>query len=155
MRFSPRKQISLQSLLYGFSQPSSIYYYYRHYSFYYRADENGVKLPRIHLILCKTSNVNKQNENDKYWRSIYEIYTKHREIFDESTNEHSREIENFQDFLLQYVMNIEHETNIVSRLAVKSHSPLLAVKHSHSKPNDYQSTVQTFDQTLNEIVERI
>ena len=68
------------SLLYGFSQPSSIYYYYRHYSFYYRADENGVKLPKIHLILCKVTPPNKESkiglggntpsaeEIDKCWR---------------------------------------------------------------------------------------
>ena len=41
------------ALLYGFSQPSNAYYYYRHLSFYYRANEYDVKLPKIHLILNK------------------------------------------------------------------------------------------------------
>ena len=33
------------ALLYGFSQPSNVYYYYRHLSLYYRANEYDVKLP--------------------------------------------------------------------------------------------------------------
>lgn len=45
----------LFALLYGFSQPSQVYYYYRHFSFYFRAKEHEVQLPRIHLILNKTS----------------------------------------------------------------------------------------------------
>jgi cellulose biosynthesis protein BcsQ len=43
------------ALLYGFSHPSNVYYYYRHYSFYYRANQHDVKLPKIHLILNKIS----------------------------------------------------------------------------------------------------
>jgi cellulose biosynthesis protein BcsQ len=86
----------LFSLLYGFSQPSSIYYYYRHYSFYYRADENGVKLPKIHLILSKESsllkdsNLNlsstKTDEIEKCWQFIYDIYTKHRYTFEQRSS---------------------------------------------------------------------
>lgn len=45
----------LFALLYGFSQPSQVYYYYRHFSFCFRAKEHEVQLPRIHLILNKTS----------------------------------------------------------------------------------------------------
>jgi hypothetical protein len=55
--------------------------------------------------------------------------------------------------MYQYVMHIGNETNTVSRIAVKSHSPLLPFKHPHHL--QYQSTAQTFDKTLNDIVERI
>ncbi|UJR26607.1 hypothetical protein I4U23_007926 [Adineta vaga] len=214
----------LFSLLYGFSQPSSIYYYYRHYSFYYRADENGVKLPKIHLILCKVSSNNPEmkigiggntpaaTEIEKCWRFVYDIYTKHRDAFEmhtipsspiPSSNErstsmtprlssismtptfhhqqrysastpvtpatishfhnhithtnHSNEqyqAQTFEDFMQQYVMLIGNESNVVSRIAIKSHSPLLAVKHPHPS-HEYQSCAQTFDKTLNDIVERI
>ena len=153
------------SLLYGFSQPSSIYYYYRHFSFYYRADENGVKLPKIHLILCKVSAVpSKKNELDQYWHLIYDIYVKHRDAFESRTflNNHfnhrsadsSSSGESFDEFLSEYVMHISHESNVVSRLAVRSHSPLLAVKHPHPSP-DHHYTAQSFDKILNDIVERI
>ncbi len=181
-----KKKVRFSSLLYGFSQPSSIYYYYRHYSFYYRADENGVKLPKIHLILCKASSINKEpklgiggasspkaEEIEKYWHFVYDIYTKHRNAFELHSNErtssssssssvdyhstslfnnhinNSLQADTFEEFMRQYVMHIGHETNTVSRIAIKSHSPLLAVKHLH------QSTAQTFDKTLNDIVERI
>ncbi|CAF3546186.1 unnamed protein product [Rotaria sp. Silwood1] len=216
----------LFSLLYGFSQPSSIYYYYRHYSFYYRADENGVKLPKIHLILCKVASANKEpkigiggnvpiaEEIDKCWRFVYDTYTKHRDAFEIRTSSsistaspsHERsastaprlssisltpsliheprhslstpvtpsstshchnhinnlnsltqqqyQIQTFEEFMRQYVMHIGNETNVVSRIAVKSHSPLLAVKHPHHS-HEYQICAQTFDKTLNDIVERI
>jgi hypothetical protein len=214
------------SLLYGFSQPSSIYYYYRHYSFYYRADENGVKLPKIHLILCKVSPPNKESkigiggntpsaeEIDKCWRFVYDIYTKHRDAFEQrsqsittmslsserllittprlstissatmpssspeqrhsastpvtpasTTHFHNHignsnnssqqyQIQTFEEFMRQYVMHMGNESNVVSRIAVKSHSPLLAVKHPHHS-QEYQVTAQSFDKTLNDIVERI
>lgn len=215
------------SLLYGFSQPSSIYYYYRHYSFYYRADENGVKLPKIHLILCKLSSNNQEmkigiggntpttEEIDKCWRFVYDIYTKHRDAFEIRTlptspmlslhersssmtprlssismppslhydqrqstsistpvtpatishfhnhiSSHSTnssqpyQAQTFEEFMRQYVMHIGNETNVVSRIAVKSHSPLLAVKHPHQS-QESQICAQTFDKTLNDIVERI
>jgi myosin-crossreactive antigen len=164
----------LFSLLYGFSQPSSIYYYYRHYSFYYRADENSVKLPKIHLILCKVSSITKElklgfnnntlpkaEEIEKCWHFVYDIYAKHRHAFENPSNDkldlynnHILQSETYEDFMRQYVMHIENETNVVSRIAVKSHSPLLAFKHPHHS-NEYQSTAQTFDKTLNDIVERI
>lgn len=152
------------SLLYGFSQPSSIYYYYRHYSFYYRADENGVKLPKIHLILCKASSLHptgtrKVDELDACWRSIYDIYSKHRDAFENRVHERTNAsfvdpVDTFDEFLSHYVMRIGHETNVVSRIAVKSHSPLLAVKHPHHS-HEHQSNAHSFDKTLNEIVERI
>ncbi|CAF1445758.1 unnamed protein product [Adineta steineri] len=214
----------LFSLLYGFSQPSSIYYYYRHYSFYYRADENGVKLPKIHLILCKVSSDNQEMkigiggntptavEIDKCWRFVYDIYTKHMDAFEIRTfptspilslNERSTsttprlssismtpqsyreqrhststpntpattshfhnhinnsnnlslqyQAQTFEEFMRQYVMHIGNETNVVSRIAVKSHSPLLPVKHPHQS-QEYQIGAQTFDKTLNDIIERI
>lgn len=226
----------LFSLLYGFSQPSSIYYYYRHYSFYYRADENGVKLPKIHLILCKITPTNSKEsplgignntptaeEIDKCWRFVFDIYTKHRDAFEirspyppynsnsstpavadrtatittpiltprlssisstpSSIHEarpsvptpmaspmipmhnhlsnsislgpsSSSHCQTFEDFMRQYVMHIGPETNVVSRIAIKSHSPLLAVKHPHHS-HEYQVCAQTFDKTLNDIVERI
>ncbi|CAF3608135.1 unnamed protein product, partial [Rotaria sp. Silwood2] len=179
------------SLLYGFSQPSSIYSYYRHYSFYYRAEENGVKLPKIHLILCKASSINKEpklgissnslpkaEEIDNCWHFVYDIYTKHRDAFEihsnarmsprpslsasdqystSSFNNHTNNFipaETFEEFMHQYVMHISNETNLVSRIAVKSHSPLLAFKHPHHS-HEYQSNAQSFDKTLNDIVERI
>lgn len=164
------------SLLYGFSQPSSIYYYYRHYSFYYRADENGVKLPKIHLILRKASSATKESklgsttnsltnseEIEKCWQFVYDIYTKHRHAFETHSNEQYLnnhlnnsflQAETFEEFMSQYVMNIGHETNTVSRIAVKSHSPLLPLKNPHHS-HEYQTTAQTFDKTLNDIVERI
>ncbi|CAF1085696.1 unnamed protein product, partial [Didymodactylos carnosus] len=203
----------LFSLLYGFSQPSNVYYYYRHYSFYYRADENGVKLPKIHLILCKAKEQNHQqlmintNDIEKYWRFVYDIYTKHRDAFESyrsttpailnnnynlipntppqssssstssatssgqrhihsnsisvsnniynnsslSTSQ-SGSVQTFQDFMKQYVIHIGTDTNIVSRIAVKTHSPLLAVKNPHPEHATY---AQSFDRILNEIVERI
>jgi hypothetical protein len=60
----------------------------------------------------------------------------------------------YEEFMCQYVMQIGNETNVVSRIAVKSHSPLLAVKHPHHS-HEYQTCAQTFDKTLNDIVERI
>jgi hypothetical protein len=54
----------------------------------------------------------------------------------------------------QYVMQIASETNTISRIAVKSHSPLLPIKNPHHL-REYQSTAQGFDKILNDIVERI
>jgi hypothetical protein len=64
------------ALLYGFSMPSNVYYYYRHFSFYYKANQHEIKLPKIHLIikqikknnnkaeaLCKTTNLLTINDN--------------------------------------------------------------------------------------------
>jgi hypothetical protein len=64
------------------------------------------------------------------------------------------QVQTFEEFMRQYVMHIGNDTNVVSRIAVKSHSPLLAVKHSHHS-HEYQICAQTFDKTLNDIVERI
>lgn len=52
------------ALLYGFSHPSNVYYYYRHYSFYYRANQHDVKLPKIHLILNKINKPTSQNTSN-------------------------------------------------------------------------------------------
>ena len=64
------------------------------------------------------------------------------------------QVETFEEFMRQYVMHISDVTNVVSRIAVKSHSPLLPVKHSYHS-NEYQICAQSFDITLNHIVERI
>ncbi|CAF1526457.1 unnamed protein product, partial [Didymodactylos carnosus] len=202
----------LFSLLYGFSQPSNVYYYYRHYSFYYRADENGVKLPKIHLILCTVKEqkqhqqtTNNTSDIEKCWRFVFDIYTKHRDAFESyrssipallnnnynvttttspsssssssstasntqhhphsdsisiSNNTHNYSslssnqngAQTFQEFMKQYVIHIGTDTNIVSRIAVKAHSPLLAVKNPHP---EHATCAQSFDKILNEIVERI
>ena len=67
---------------------------------------------------------------------------------------HWNQAETFDEFMSQYVMHIGNETNTISRIAVKSHSPLLPLKNPHHL-REYQSTAQTFDKTLNDIVERI
>jgi hypothetical protein len=135
-----------------------------------------VKLPKIHLILCKSSLITKQStlglntnssvnaeEIENCWRFVYDIYTKHRHAFeihssnDQQSNHHLKnflQAETFEEFMCQYVMKIGNESNTVSRIAVKSHSPLLPLKHPHPSP-EYQSNAQTFDKTLNDIVERI
>ena len=101
----------LFALLYGFSQPSNVYYYYRHFSFYYRAKQHEVKLPRIHLILSKTNpasdnsdlngknhsshddmatecgrpasatNNEKLDRNEAQWMLIFELFKKHPQAF--------------------------------------------------------------------------
>ena len=152
-----------------------------------------MKLPKIHLILCRPSSTNKElpsgsggglspkgEEIEKCWQFVYDLYNKHRDAFEahsldkaisslqlssnsidhQSTNtlnNHTSPFspaETFEEFMHQYVMRISHEINTVSRIAVKSHSPLLALKHPHHS-QEYQSTAQTFDKTLSEIVERI
>ena len=106
----------------------------------------------------------KPEEIEKCWHFVYDIYTKHRDAFENRVNDklevfnnhinNSYQSETFEEFMHQYVMHVGNETNVVSRIAVKSHSPLLAVKNPHHS-NEYQSTAQTFDKTLNDIVERI
>lgn len=78
----------------------------------------------------------------------------HNHIGNSINSTEPRQIQTFEEFMRQYVMYIGNETNVVSRMAVKSHSPLLAVKHPHHS-HEYQLTAQTFDKTLNDIVERI
>ncbi len=94
----------LFALLYGFSQPSNVYYYYRHFSFYFRAKQHDVKLPRIHLIINKhpinsgsnslsgnylslTNRSSNNNEpkkaalNEAQWQLIFDLFKKHPEAF--------------------------------------------------------------------------
>jgi hypothetical protein len=104
---------------------------------------------------------NANNTGDQYLRFIYDIYMKHRDAFECSTNidrvmlnTDKSHVETYDEFLSRYIMHIAHETNIASRVAIRSHSPLLTMKHVH-QPIDYQLTVQTLDKTLNDIVERI
>lgn len=118
-----------------------------------------MKLPKIHLILCKNSHRDKisWNENDhgKYLKSIYEIYVKHPDAFDQNFVKNPTEIENEKNFFQRFVLQIDEESNVVSRLAVRSHSPLLTVKKQHADRHDVQISAQTFDKALTEIVERI
>jgi hypothetical protein len=109
-----------------------------------------------------TNSLLKAEDIEKCWQFVYDIYTKHRYAFEIHSNErisldnHKNnfiQAETFEEFMYQYVMHIGNETNTVSRIAVKSHSPLLPFKHPHHL--QYQSTAQTFDKTLNDIVERI
>jgi hypothetical protein len=87
------------ALVYGFSQPSAVYYYYRHLSFYYRANQHDVKLPQIQLIINKLINKDnstttstaqltlKTNESEQSkgsnleWEFIYDLYKKHAHVF--------------------------------------------------------------------------
>ena len=87
----------LFALLYGFSQPSNVYYYYRHFSFYFRANQHEVKLPKIHLIINKfgkanetisneqvkedSTNDNNNNCNEAQWSHIFELFKKHPQAF--------------------------------------------------------------------------
>lgn len=138
-----------------------------------------MKLPKIHLILCRTNSPSKESNSDichtspikaeeieKCWHFVYDIYTKHRYTFEQRSSMDPRSITNnnhfdqynqaetFEEFMSQYVMHIGNEANTISRIAVKSHSPLLPLKNPHHL-REYQSTAQTFDKTLNDIVERI
>ena len=120
----------------------------------------------------------KREELDKCWDFIYNIYLKHRDAFEihsneqpssrpsvsssdqhstSSVNNHFNDLiqpETYEEFMCQYVMHIVDDMNTVSRIAVKAHSPLLAFKNPHHL-YEYQAAAQTFDQTLNDIVERI
>jgi hypothetical protein len=78
----------------------------------------------------------------------------HNHISNSNNLTQQYQIQTFEEFMRQYVMHIGNETNVVSRIAIKSHSPLLAVKHPHHS-HEYQICAQTFDKTLNDIVERI
>ena len=73
------------ALLYGFSQPSNVYYYYRHFSFYFRANEHDIKLPKIHLIINKMTNATNEAKsnslNDSQWLFIFELFKKHPQTF--------------------------------------------------------------------------
>lgn len=87
----------LFALLYGFSQPSNVYYYYRHFSFYFRANQHEVKLPKIHLIINKfgkpvakgdgfsdenaTIAKHRGNDNEAQWLHIFELFKKHPQAF--------------------------------------------------------------------------
>jgi cellulose biosynthesis protein BcsQ len=142
------------ALLYGFSQPSNVYYYYRHLSLYYRANEFDVKLPKIHLIinkLTKNNSINSNNNNLKTltngdnnnnnytkpdselrWEFIFDLLKKFPQVFHLRNNE--RIPETIEEFKNEYLIEIGFEqatTNIV-REAVRSHSPLLTVKNPHN-----------------------
>ena len=127
------------ALLFGFSQPSSAYFYYRHLSFYYRANEFDVKLPKIHLILNKVPanpsespySKTTQNSDDSNWEFIFDLYKKHPQAFHLKSGKLTQ-IQNVQEFKNEFVIDIyeNYTTTQTMREAVRCHSPLLSVKSS-------------------------
>ena len=141
------------ALLYGISQPSNVYYYYRHLSLYYRANEYDVKLPKIHLIINKltqnnsnnnsnslkvtnaiigNSDINNKPDSELRWEFIYDLLKKFPQAFQLRNGD--RIPETFEEFKNEYLIEIGFEqatTNIV-REAVRSHSPLLSVKNPNN-----------------------
>lgn len=134
------------ALLYGFSQPSDVYYYYRHFSFYYRALEHDVKLPKIHLILYRNlSTTSLTTSGDSEWEIIYDLFRKHSNAFNyecQTDVQNENDNENHQQQLLQqqqqkqqltleefkakFVIDIsvKESTNNLLRQAIRTHSPL-------------------------------
>lgn len=130
------------ALLYGFSQPSNVYYYYRHFSFYFRANEHDVLLPKIHMFLNRSlsdenNNSNGAEKNEKNnangWEYIFELYKKHPKLF----SHRNFPPENPAEFKNEYVIDICHEasTNKIVRESVKLHSPLLNPKWNKTTTN--------------------
>lgn len=133
------------ALLYGFSQPSNVYYYYRHFSFYYRANEHDVKLPKIHLILNKsnsTQNQNSSTSNEKEWEFIFEVYKKYPQAFNIRSDSELRSLVEFKE---EFVIDLceQATTNQIVRQAVRSHSPLLPVKHNSNLNNSNNNRFST------------
>lgn len=122
------------ALLYGFSQPSNVYYYYRHFSFYYRAKEHDVRLPKIHLILNKSNRTTTNKNNQKEWEFIFEVFKKHPQAFNLAKD---LELKTLEEFKREFVINISEETsaNQIVRQAVRSHSPLLTAKKNSNINN--------------------
>ena len=143
------------ALLYGFSQPSNVYYYYRHLSLYYRANEYDVKLPKIHLILNKLTKNNSNNNNNSNnslkpittngdnnnnnkpdselrWEFIYDLLKKFPHVF--QLNNNNRVPETIEEFKNEFLIEIgfEQATTNIAREAVRSHSPLLSVKNPNN-----------------------
>ena len=130
------------ALLYGFSHPSNVYYYYRHFSFYYRAIEHDVQLPKIHLILNKvTKSVGFEDciNNQTEWNLIFELFKKHPEAFNLTNRTTPQNLSEFKEL---FVIDIWEQvgTNQAVRQAIKSHSPLLSVRHFHHSSNNLSST---------------
>ncbi|RNA43081.1 chromosome partitioning ATPase [Brachionus plicatilis] len=127
------------ALLYGFSQPSSVYYYHRHFSFYYRAKQYDVKLPKIHLILNKSHRTATTKNNQKEWEFIFEVYKKHPQAF--NLAKESLELTTLEQFKSEFVISISEETsaNQIVRQAVRSHSPLLTPKKNSNTNNNNNS----------------
>ena len=134
------------ALLYGFSHPSNVYYYYRHFSFYYRAIEHDVKLPKIHLILNKVTRtfgdtLENNLDNDTVWNFIFDLFKKHPEAFNLVNKPNL--VKTLKEFKELFVIDIceQVSTNQMVRQAVKSHSPLLSVKHFHHSSNNLSSNI--------------
>jgi cellulose biosynthesis protein BcsQ len=142
--------------VYGFSYPNSVYFYYRHLSLFYRANEYDVQLPKIHLILNtitatskdndeinSDNNVNKTdntstNQNrttnatccKNPWDFIFELCKKHPQAFCQQ-----KTTETLDEFKDTFVFNIDTQrtpANIIKE-ALRSHSPLMPSKNSNHK----------------------
>lgn len=140
------------ALLYGFSQPSNVYYYYRHLSFYYRANEHDVKLPKIHLILNKITNpidpslpITTTNKNDAEWDFIFDLYKKHPQAFRSRLDQQSVAPQTLNEFKDEFVVDIYEQlaTNQHVRQAVRSHSPLLSVRNPNNAYASNRSAVNS------------
>jgi hypothetical protein len=128
------------ALLYGYSHPSSAYFYYRHLSFYYRANEYEIKLPKIHLILNKIANSqcdtsfkckNNHENNELDWEFIFDLYKKHPQAFNIRNGKQSQ-LTSLLEFKNEFVIEL-FESLTISRTikeAIKCHSPLLSVRSS-------------------------
>lgn len=133
------------ALLYGFSQPSNVYFYYRHYSFYFRALEHDVKLPKIHLIL-NSYKTTASLSNEAEWEFIYDVYNKHPQAFKSQTDDNSKQV-TMQEFKNKFVIDFfaKESTNQIIRQAIRSHSPLNVKQNnlsvtSHSPHIGFTST---------------
>jgi cellulose biosynthesis protein BcsQ len=136
------------ALLYGFSQPSNVYFYYRHFSFYYKALEHDITLPKIHLILNRLTTINK---NDSAWEFIFDLYKKHPQSFtqDNENKQQKQQQITLNDFKNKYVIDIyAHEsTEKIIRQAVRSHSPLV-LKHTINNNNNNNSSMNNATTTI-------
>ncbi|CAF0712797.1 unnamed protein product [Brachionus calyciflorus] len=136
------------ALLYGFSQPSNVYYYYRHFSFYFRAQEHDVKLPKIHLILNKSNKSSKEKNNEKEWDFIFDVYKKNPQAFNMRKD---LEIKTLEEFKQEFVIDLSEQasTNQIVRQAVRSHSPLLTVKNNNKNSNSNNNNNSTRNSSTN------
>ena len=110
--------------------------------------------PRFSSISSTPSSIHDQRHSTSSPLSSPAAAHVHNHLSNSNSLSPAYQTQSFEEFMRQYVMHIGHESNVVSRIAVKSHSPLLAVKHPHHS-HEYQISAQTFDKTLNDIVERI
>jgi cellulose biosynthesis protein BcsQ len=159
------------AIVYGFSHPNSVYYYYRHLSLYYRANEYDVQLPKIYLVLntitsatcdavakvkedkprlltadgvlddCNNSNTHRSTNAS--WDFIFALYQRHPQAF--CTLKQTDALDEFKNL---FVINIDTQQtpNNVIKEAVRSHSPLFPAKNLNNCQNgliNNQSTQQS------------